>query len=231
MKRLFFLILLAIIGYAMLHAQNETYLHKRGNNYEVLDPNSVYHAQRIDITNKQRVNDYYDNSVPLIRYDFREYKTENCYRGFFYAGYDIPFKSADGGQVIILTTHGYQATQNLFIGVGVGLDIPVAKDIDHSPNIPIYGALRLQTNHHNVTPFVGCNVGYCIFRPFGDREELDTGGAFYLHPELGLNFVVGNNLGLNLSVGYTLYKYKQTIEYHEETYNRQGLSVTLGLEF
>ena len=236
MKNLIFSLLITVLCGASMSAQNDTYLHKNHGHYEVLDPNSVYYAQRIDLTTGQPVQDN-----PRMRKNGGSkylYKTENCYRGFISAGYDLALKKGESGNVLVRTTHGYQATQNFFLGVGVGLDIPVSSGFDHTPNVPVYGAVRLQANHASAVPFVGCNIGYCFNKVFDEKTETDIRGGFYLHPEIGLNFVVADNLGLNLSVGYSFYRYKydEMIDndphsFRDANYNRQGVTFSLGFEF
>lgn len=221
MKRYIILSLFAMLFLTTISAQ-DTYLHKRGrDHYEVLDPNSVYYAQQIDLETGKPVKPTRPSKVYST-----PYKTEG-YRGYFSAGYTFVPKHGNEGYVDISTTHGYQPCQYLFLGVGAGLDIHPTGETQI--DIPVYGAIRLQPNHSKVTPFVECRIGYQFNDVFNAYEDTEKVGAFYMNPSIGLNFVGGENVGINLSIGYTLCRYKYPEPIGE--YNQGGLSLRLGFEF
>lgn len=169
-------------------------------------------------------------------YTDRPYDTGHSYRGFLDFGFDISGNKAWPTNFILRTTHGYQSSQNFFIGIGAGLDFPMGK-INHTPNVPLYGALRFQANHKHLrfVPMVDFRVGYCFNNLFSEEKKTYhdyVKGGLYVNPALGFTFVLNPWLGINFAVGYSFYQFKrdEPIEGHWFK-NRQGVTIELGLEF
>lgn len=175
-------------------------------------------------------------------YERHQYKTTG-YRGSMEVGYamdvtDMDNESYKNGMINIRTTHGYQATQNFFIGVGIGLDAPTGPYSDGYINLPLYGAVRLQANHSKVVPFVDCKIGYSFNRLFEPSVIDGDKGSLYVNPSIGLNIVIADNLGMNISLGYNLYQTKLDVptfdrspSFHEETYKDHMISLRIGFEW
>ena len=169
-------------------------------------------------------------------YTDRPYDTDNSYRGFLNFGFDISGNKAWPSNFILRTTHGYQSSQNFFLGIGAGLDFPMDK-IDHTPNVPLYGAIRFQANqkHLRFVPMVDLKVGYCFNNLFAEdansyRDYVK--GGLYVHPALGFTYVLNPWLGINVAVGYSFYRYKKDEPADGLRFkNRQGITIELGLEF
>ena len=169
-------------------------------------------------------------------YTDRPYDTNNSYRGFLNFGFDISGNNAWPTNFILRTTHGYQSSQNFFIGIGGGLDFPMGQK-DHTPNVPLYGTLRFQGNqkHLRFVPMIDLRVGYCFNNLFSENAityKDYVKGGLYINPALGFTYVLNPWLGINLAVGYSFYKYKKDEPDNGLWFkNRQGITIELGLEF
>lgn len=179
-------------------------------------------------TTTQTSNNFFYTEYP--------YDTDHSYRGFLDFGVDVSGNKAWPTNFILRTTHGYQSTQNCFIGIGAGLDFPIGK-INHTPNVPLYGALRFQANqrHLRFVPMVDLRVGYCFNNLFSEKNKTYQDyvkGGLYVNPAVGFTFVLNPWLGINFAVGYSFYQFKrdEPIDGHWFK-NRQGVTIELGLEF
>ena len=169
-------------------------------------------------------------------YSSNVYDTGHSYRGFLDFGFDFSGTKEYSSNFIIRTTHGYQWSQNFFLGIGAGLDFPMGK-ADHTPNVPLYGAMRFQANHKHLrfVPMVDLRVGYCFNNLFAEDtqsyQDLIKGG-FYCNPAVGFVYVLNSYLGVNFAVGYSFYKFKNDEPINGLWFkNRQGVTLELGLEF
>lgn len=180
------------------------------------------------------------NTTTYRRNDFlyssNVYDTGHSYRGFLDFGFDISGTKEYSSNFIIRTTHGYQWSQNFFLGIGAGLDFPMG-NVDHTPSVPLYGAMRFQANHKHLrfVPMVDIRVGYCFNNLFAKDtkyyQDLIKGG-FYCNPAVGFVYVLNSYLGVNVAVGYSFYKFKNDEPIDGLWFkNRQGITLELGFEF
>lgn len=173
------------------------------------------------------------NTFLHTEYDYSE---SDSYRGFLNFGYDWSGTKSYTNNFTIRTTHGYQTSRNFFLGVGVGLDFPMG-NVNHTPNLPVYGDLRLQANkkHLRLVPMVDLKVGYCFNHIFAEDtqsyEDMLKGGL-YVNPSVGFSYVINKYIGINLAVGYSFYKYKRDEPIGDLYYtNRQGVTLEVGFDF
>lgn len=138
------------------------------------------------------------------------------YRGFI----DLDWSSSKGfitGAYSIgaTTSHGYQIVPQLYIGVGAGVNYYYKGT---AVNLPIFADIRTDIINAQATPFVDVKIGYSL---------LDCEGL-YLSPSLGCRISLGNTMGLNIGVGYTLQKYK----YVPYDYIKiSSINVKIGIDF
>ncbi|MDE6527581.1 MAG: hypothetical protein K2L78_00855, partial [Muribaculaceae bacterium] len=120
----------------------------------------------------------------------------------------------------------YQVCPYFFAGAGVGFNYWTGGD---AISVPLFADLRADILDNWFTPFVDLKIGYSV---------ADISG-FYMSPSIGCRFGFGNNLGMHLSLGYTLQK--ATAIYYGYSYynfftfekkvNAGGVTLKLGLEF
>ena len=169
-------------------------------------------------------------------YTDRPYDTDHSYRGFLNFGFDISGNKAWPSNFILRTTHGYQSSQNIFLGIGAGLDFPMWIK-DHTPNVPLYGTMRIQANqnHLRFVPMVDLKVGYCFNNLFAENANTYKDfvkGGIYVNPAVGLTYVLNPWLGINFAIGYSFYRFKKDEPSDGLWFkNRQGITIELGLEF
>lgn len=134
----------------------------------------------------------------------RDWKTETGYRGNAETGF--VFGGGDYGQTewILQTTHGYQVIPTyLFIGAGAGIGVPTGDQLKISSMV--FGDIRTHFTSSQFSPFVDVKIGFQWNR---NKKGLKSGyniqDGFYFSPSVGVNYSFNKNLGLDLSVGYTL---------------------------
>ena len=201
----------------------------------LLGSSGYLYSQRTVVT-RQTSTVTRETTSSSFMYTPHVYDTGGTYRGFLNFGYDFSGTKAYASNFIIRTTHGFQASQNFFLGIGAGLDFPTG-DVDHTPNVPVFGTIRLQANHKTLRfiPMVDIRVGYCFNNLFSEDaryyQDLIKGGL-YVNPAIGFTYVLNKYLGINVAAGYSFYKFKkdEPIEGHYFS-NRQGITLELGLEF
>lgn len=164
------------------------------------------------------------------------YDTGGSYRGFLNFGFDFSGTKSYPSNFIIRTTHGYQSSRHFFMGLGAGMDFPMGQ-VNHTPNVPVYGAIRLQANaaHLRFVPMVDVKAGYCFNHLFDEDSKTYQDmvkGGFYLNPSVGFTYVINNYIGINLAIGYSFYKFKRDEPINGIYFsNRQGVTLELGFEF
>lgn len=230
MKKFLFLIVLFIAACFTSFAQKEVVYLKNGNVVKgsVIEqvPNesikiqtqdgSIFVYQNSEIT---KITKEEQNSVSHY-FSNRDKALKSGYRGFVDFGYIF------GGfsRIELLTTHGYQFNPYIFAGVGVGLNY--ISDVEDFV-VPIFADVRGTFLKGNITPFVDLKIGYSV----ADME------GFYMEPSVGCRFEMGRNLGLNISLAYTLQKYSYSgwNDYYEDSNggsgNAGGISLKVGLDF
>lgn len=115
------------------------------------------------------------------------------YHGFFELNGGYDFVEEANLVTGVMTSHGYQFSPNLYLGVGAGLDL-----YDFScVNIPVFAHLRTTFINSRVTPYIDLRGGYS----FGYFNGL------YVDPSVGLRFGFGKHrAGFNIGIGYTIQK-------------------------
>ena len=186
--------------------------------------------------NMAQARNYTTQNSNTFLYTESPYDTDHCYRGFLDFGFDISGNKGWPTNFILRTTHGYQSTQNFFLGIGAGFDFPMGK-INHTPNVPLYGEMRIQANqnHLRFVPMVDLRVGYCFNNLFAENAHTYQDyvkGGLYVNPAVGFTYVLNPWLGINFAVGYSFYRFKKDEPANDLWFkNRQGITLELGLEF
>ncbi|MBQ0150713.1 MAG: hypothetical protein KBT08_08900 [Bacteroidales bacterium] len=91
---------------------------------------------------------------------------------------------------VVFTTHGYTFDNNLFIGAGLGIDVPMYKT-DGSGVQYLYLSCGYDIDHGRIDSYVKCKFGMS----YGNHGDNQIGAM--LMPEYGLKY---NNLSLGLGV-------------------------------
>lgn len=162
------------------------------------------------------------------------------YRGFvdgtFIKGNDgfyEDFNMQGGG---FTTTHGFQFNRYIFVGGGVGYycikrnpDICCANwwsDYDYNSNkekynvVPLYTDFRVQMARSRVSPFFDAKVGASISNDVG----------FFASPSFGLRVGIKDNLGVNITLGYTVMSGLYQVYYDTPCYTH-SMNISLGIDF
>lgn len=153
---------------------------------------------------------------------------EPGYRGFVDYGYLIGTGDFDSSTLNeITTTHGFQIIPQLFVGVGAGVHLYKFDNFEEDGthyNLPVFADVRYDALESKFTPFVDVKGGYSVAGEF-------TGA--YLSPSIGCRMAITDNLGVNLSVGYTYMKtgYEYGYYYSPSDLNLTGVSIRLGFDF
>lgn len=164
------------------------------------------------------------------------------YRGFvdgtFIKGNDgiyEDFNMQGGG---FTTTHGFQFNRYIFVGGGVGYYYvnrdPDPGDLFWCPStehdyafkketynvVPVYADFRVHMARSRVSPFFDAKVGASISNDVG----------FFASPSFGLRVGIKDNLGVNITLGYTvmsgLYQ-----EYYDTPCYTHSMNISLGIDF
>lgn len=143
---------------------------------------------------------------------------EKGYRGFVDLGYTIGVEDYGEGRIDLQTSHGYQFLPYFYSGIGVGMSYYHESE---AVSIPIFADLRADIFNNSITPFVDFKIGYSV---------VDVTG-FYMSPSVGCRFRLSQNLGLNVTIGYTMQKYKWEYWYFSGSENCGGLNLRLGIDF
>lgn len=101
------------------------------------------------------------------------------------------------------TSHGYMFNGHHYLGAGIGFfTAPVGE-------IPAFGHLYADYKAYllkkNSTPTAGIQAGYCI--AFKDLSGNAFQKAFELDPHIGWNWTFNHKVGLDLSVGASVFLY------------------------
>lgn len=146
------------------------------------------------------------------------------YKGFVDFGYIFDLSNYDAEKLEFMTSHGYQINPYLYFGVGLGLHYYTEyKNL----NVPVFANFRANMIQGKISPFLDAKVGYS----FGDVD------GFYFNPSLGCRIAIGNNAGINLSLGYVLqcadifYYNLDYGLYGVKTEAVSGISLKFGVDF
>lgn len=188
-------------------------------------------------------NSYYDDN-------------SSCrYKGFIEVGYTAGVSTYKASQLDILTTHG-MAFDNLFIGVGTGVNIiyPNDKNLMTDNNwhqsdyygsykenavfIPLYLDLKYNFgNTSSVVPFVDVKLGATFLA--SDNEVyindgwMDNRTSLLFSPTIGLRVPLGNSAAFNFGVTYNLISQKYYYyDYWDGPVYSDGIAIhSLGCRF
>lgn len=169
------------------------------------------------------------------------------YKGFLEIGYSGGVGDIKADQFEVLTTHGLQATENLYVGIGTGLQVQFddayyrhdGYDMhDTGVNVPLYVAFRLSKSRYNrfpIQPFFDAKIGasFCLN---GDGLAISDGWLardknFYFSPSVGFRVPIGYRNGLNVAVTYNLTTQSFESGGHYRNIGLSSFGVRLGFDF
>lgn len=154
------------------------------------------------------------------------------YKGFLEAGFAGAVSETKAPQLDVLTTHGFQVSQQVFVGIGAGVSVQFLRDNTYgrgydesgfhgqsyyadyhttNVNIPLYADLRytpMGLYRNSVQPFFDVRMGV----NFGVGERLqcvgygyiDSDKGFYFSPSIGVRIPVGYKNAVNIGLTYNL---------------------------
>ena len=131
------------------------------------------------------------------------------YRGLVDAGFCLNTGYHVGNRMELSTSHGYQFTPHVFLGLGVGIHYFFESD---KVNVPIFAHARYDFVDSAFTPFAELKAGY----------SAGTHPGFYLCPALGWRFAVKGRYGLNIGIGYTMQLREVKYIYYESGVRHTG---------
>lgn len=144
------------------------------------------------------------------------------YKGFVETGYAFDISDCGTNRLEILTTHGYQFNNYLFVGGGAGLNFYTDADL---VSVPVFASFRANFMNRKITPFADLKSGYA----FGDAETAFVTVGF------GVRFALAKKMALNLKLEYAYQEadadYSYGIYYYESTESANSIGIKLGFEF
>ena len=145
----------------------------------------------------------------------------HSYRGFTEIGFvfGVGDKSKNFDRFSINTTHGYQLTDMVFLGAGLGLDY--VTDSNGAALVPLYGDVRVDIPIGSVSikPFVEAKVGYSC----GDLD------GFYMQPTAGIRIPVYSHIrGINVGLAYKMQQRPNGMGGNNTTH---AVGLNMGIEF
>ncbi len=175
----------------------------------------AYRMDEVEKITKEEVRSSSNRSQRNSRY--KEYGLNRGYRGFFDIGYTLGFKSSVERRLEAFTSHGYQFSPYLFVGVGAG--VQYYHEIENYFGIPIYLHLRTSLPLRPFRPFIDLRGGYNAYDVHG----------FYFSPSVGCRYAINDVCGLNVSIGYSLQNVRQGKWGHIDSSG--GISLKVGVDF
>ncbi len=175
----------------------------------------VYEIDEVEKIGKERAsfNPFDKITNPKNTYDI------NGYRGFV----DFGYTSGIDKNVQLTTTHGYQLNPYFFAGAGTGISYFTNTE---SLLIPLFVDLRGNFTNGQIAPFIGLRMGYAI-----DVTNDYGGNGFYCNPFVGVKYMIGERLAVNLSLGYGTQTRKFSIDEYSSSSNIDGFNFKFGVEF
>ena len=165
--------------------------------------------------------------------------------------YYTPAFLDDGGHIGLSYVAGYRFNNKIFLGAGVGTHINIDNGREYlngySENyhlnlnklsIPIYAYTRFNFINRRLSPFfalaIGANVSGKQTLVIDDNTNLKYNtSAFFVNPQLGINFRTTTQTSIHFAVGY----YGYTAPYYDKTKVElgsmfaSGVSLRLGVMF
>ena len=152
--------------------------------------------------------DYISHEMKRKNYDTSKF------RGFVDLGYSLGFGSPRNDYWMVETSFGYQMTNNVYLGAGIGLHKfnaiiesypqrtdgaqpePNDPDLNKFPFVPLYAEVRYNMRSENFnTPWASLKLGGSIFNH----------GGVYAAPAIGYHFASSQFFSFNVGVGYALH--------------------------
>ena len=144
------------------------------------------------------------------------------YKGFIETGFTFDISDYGADRVELLTTHGYQFNNYLFVGGGVGVNYYTDADL---ASFPVFASFRANFTNKRITPFGDIKTGYA----FGDTE-----GAFCT-VGIGVRLGLAKKKAMNLKLEYTYQEYDYSgyygSYYYYESESTSGIGLKVGFEF
>ena len=147
----------------------------------------------------------------------QRYKSENLrgYKGFVDAGYQFDLSGHNANSFEVLTSHGYQFNNYIFVGGGGGIIYYTGLD---KPFLPFFSNFRVNFSQQHATPFADVKLGYSA----GDMP-----GA-YFSLGLGMRIKVVDRKAINLRLEYAAQQQGYEWEFHTNNgYNYYNDLVTV----
>ena len=146
------------------------------------------------------------------------------YRGFIDLSYTVGTGDYSSGRVEFSTSQGYQFNPYFYAGLGAAVHYYHEDDV---VEVPIFADFRADILDQKISPFIDLKLGYTVHENTG----------FYMSPTVGCRFGLGENVALNVGIGYTMQKMEVNYFTYSYSYagserkNIGGFSFRVGLEF
>jgi len=175
----------------------------------------------IDRIAKEKCEVYLVDMGESYKHDDNEWR-KSGYRGTIEYGQNVNTDDNRLHVSSIFTTHGYQASRYLYVGLGAGLE-QITYTIDNltltlnNVNIPVFGETRLFLGKGSIVPVLDARLGYTVVGYKG----------LYFNPSIGVDFSLSPRCGLFLLAGYFLQEY--VLE--QTDYRSNNVSFHIGFHF
>lgn len=155
-----------------------------------------------------------------------EFSLLRGYKGFVDAGYQFDLSGHQANSLEIVTSHGYQFNNYVFLGGGAGIIYYTDAD---KVMMPFFTNFRANLSNKPTTPFADMKVGYSA----GDLP------GPYLSLALGVRFAMQGKKALNLRLEYAVqnqgwdidYSINSNHYYYDNSFTVSSLGLKLGFEF
>lgn len=148
------------------------------------------------------------------------------YKGFVDAGYQFDLSGHNANSLEVLTSHGYQFNNYIFVGGGGGIIYYTGLD---KVMIPFFSNFRANFSQRPATPFADVKLGWSA----GDRP-----GA-YFSLGLGMRIKVADRKAINLRLEYAAqqqgyeweFHVNNNYHYYDDSFTVSSLGFKVGFEF
>lgn len=148
------------------------------------------------------------------------------YRGFIDVGYlfGVGDEYSKVDRIELSTAHGYQFNNHFFLGAGVGMHYLT---LDNVFMLPVFVNFKGYLLNNPISPFLDLKGGYSPI--LTKLEDDDIKGGLYISPSIGVRFIVADNIGMSVGLGFNFQQIKD-IELREYG-SMNAVSLKLGVEF
>lgn len=151
------------------------------------------------------------------------------YHGMVQGGYSWGIGDNGIDKKELSTIHGYQFSNNLFVGAGLALQ-RVDLGWEKLTYVPVFANIRYSFKGNKFTPFTSLSCGYNPNENPGMYCNLNVGMRYALTKRLGLNLGVGYEMqGGKASVGYYYPSTNTTVYFSKK--NASSIGIKLGIDF